>query len=217
MHPESRLRITEIFYSLQGEAKTVGLPTVFVRLTGCPLRCGYCDTAYAFHGGEWMDFDEILSRVAAYTPRYVTVTGGEPLAQKSCLPFLARLCDGGYEVSLETSGALDIGGVDKRISIVMDLKTPGSKEEAKNLYANIKNLGKKDQVKFVICNRGDYEWSRGKLAEFGLDRICGEVLFSPSYHELNPTELAEWILADRLPVRMQIQLHKLLWHDTPGH
>jgi 7-carboxy-7-deazaguanine synthase len=217
MHPQSRLRITEIFYSLQGEAKTVGLPTVFVRLTGCPLRCGYCDTAYAFHGGEWMGFDEILAQVASYTPRYVTVTGGEPLAQQPCLPLLVHLCDSGYEVSLETSGALDIGGVDPRVSIVMDLKTPGSKEEAKNLYANIKNLGKKDQVKFVICSREDYEWSRGKLAEFTLDRVCGEVLFSPSYDELNPTELAEWILADRLPVRMQMQMHKLLWHDAPGH
>lgn len=217
MHPQSRLRITEIFYSLQGEAKTVGLPTVFVRLTGCPLRCGYCDTAYAFYGGEWMEFDEILARVASYTPRYVTVTGGEPLAQRACLPFLVRLCDGGYEVSLETSGALDIGGVDRRVSIVMDLKTPGSKEEAKNLYANIKSLGKKDQVKFVICSREDYEWSRGKLALFALDRVCGEVLFSPSYDELNPTQLADWILADRLPVRMQMQMHKLLWHDAPGH
>ena len=217
MHPQSRLRITEIFYSLQGEAKTVGLPTVFVRLTGCPLRCGYCDTAYAFHGGEWMGFDEILVQVASYTPRYVTVTGGEPLAQPPCLPLLARLCDSGYEVSLETSGALDIGGVDPRVSIVMDLKTPGSKEEAKNLYANIGSLRKKDQVKFVICSRADYEWSRGRLAEFALDRVCGEVLFSPSYDELNPTELAEWILADRLPVRMQMQMHKLLWHDAPGH
>ncbi len=217
MPAQSRLRITEIFYSLQGEAKTVGLPTVFVRLTGCPLRCGYCDTAYAFYGGEWMDFDAILARVAAYSPRYVTVTGGEPLAQKPCLPLLARLCDCGYDVSLETSGALDIGGVDARVGIVMDIKTPGSKEEARNLYANIDRLRAKDQVKFVICSRADYEWSRAKLAEFKLDRVCGEVLFSPSYGELDPTALAEWILADRLPVRMQMQIHKLLWHDAAGH
>jgi 7-carboxy-7-deazaguanine synthase len=212
----SRLRITEIFYSLQGEARTVGLPTVFVRLTGCPLRCGYCDTTYAFQGGEFMTLDEIVQRVETYTPRYVTVTGGEPLAQPACLPLLARLCDAGYSVSLETSGALDIGEVDPRVSVVMDLKTPGSHEEQKNRYDNVAQLAQKDQVKFVICDRADYEWSRAKIAEFNLPDIC-EVLFSPAHGTLPPRALAEWILADRLPVRMQVQLHKLLWNNEPGH
>jgi 7-carboxy-7-deazaguanine synthase len=211
-----RLRITEIFYSLQGEARTVGVPTVFVRLTGCPLRCGYCDTEYAFYGGELMGFDEILTRVDAYTPRYVCVTGGEPLAQPVCRDFLRILCDRGYAVSLETSGALDITGLDERVGIVMDLKTPGSGEESKNLYGNIAQLRSKDQLKFVICDRVDYEWSAAKLREYGLHRIC-EVLFSPSYGQQDATQLAEWILADRLPVRMQVQLHKLLWSDEPGH
>lgn len=210
-----RLRITEIFYSLQGEAATVGWPTVFVRLTGCPLRCQYCDTEYAFYGGEAITLEEILERVARYTPRYVCVTGGEPLAQSACHELLRRLCERGYAVSLETGGALDISGVDPRVSIVMDLKTPGSGEEDKNLYANITALKAKDQVKFVICDRADYEWSRAKLAEHGLDRIC-EVLFSPSYEQQDPRTLAEWILEDRLPVRMQIQLHKVLWHGEPG-
>lgn len=212
----SRLRITEIFYSLQGEARTVGLPTVFVRLTGCPLRCGYCDTTYAFQGGEFMTLDEIVRKVASYTPRYVTVTGGEPLAQPACLPLLVRLCDAGYSVSLETSGAMDIGEVDARVSVVMDLKTPGSNEERKNRYENIARLEHKDQVKFVICDRIDYEWSRAKIAEYGLADKC-EVLFSPAHGTLEPRALAEWILADRLPVRMQIQMHKLLWNDEPGH
>ena len=210
-----RLRITEIFYSLQGEARTVGLPTVFVRLTGCPLRCGYCDTEYAFSGGEWMSLEDILARVSEYRPRYVTVTGGEPLAQRPCRELLRRLCDRDYEVSLETGGALEIGDIDPRVSIVMDLKTPGSGEERKNLYANIERLRPGDQVKFVICDREDYEWSRARLAEYRLDEIS-EVLFSPAYGQVSPTELAEWILADRLPVRLQIQLHKLLWGEARG-
>lgn len=214
---QPRLRITEIFYSLQGEARTVGLPTVFVRLTGCPLRCGYCDTTYAFHGGQSLALDEILARVAAYAPQYVTVTGGEPLAQPECLALLTQLCDRGYAVSLETSGAMDISEVDARVSVVMDLKTPGSGEEDKNRYANIDRLAQKDQVKFVICDRTDYEWSRAKLKEYRLDDRCGDVLFSPSYEQMNPTELAEWILQDRLPVRLQMQLHKLLWGTAPGH
>ncbi len=212
----SRLRITEIFYSLQGESRTVGLPTVFVRLTGCPLRCGYCDTTYAFQGGEFMTLDEIMQRVGGYTPRYVTVTGGEPLAQPACLPLLERLCDAGYSVSLETSGAIDIGEVDPRVSVVMDLKTPGSHEERKNRYENIARLSQKDQVKFVICDRADYEWSRAKIAEHHLADVC-EVLFSPAHGALEPRVLAEWILADRLPVRMQMQMHKLLWSNEPGH
>jgi len=211
-----RLRITEIFYSLQGEARTVGFPTVFIRLTGCPLRCGYCDTEYAFYGGQWLTLDDILQRVADFAPRYVTVTGGEPLAQRPCRELLARLSAQAYQVSLETSGALDVSGIDARVSIVMDLKTPGSGEEQKNLYANIALLAHKDQVKFVICDRVDYEWSRAKIAEYKLDRIC-EVLFSPCYGQLNPTDLADWILQDRLAVRLQIQLHKLLWNDARGH
>jgi 7-carboxy-7-deazaguanine synthase len=210
-----RLRITEIFYSLQGEARTVGMPTVFVRLTGCPLRCGYCDTEYAFHEGEWLGFDEILARVAAFTPRYVCVTGGEPLAQRPCRELLQALCDRGYQVSLETGGALDIAGIDPRVSIVMDLKTPGSGEAEKNLYGNIAHLQTKDQVKFVICDRADYEWSRDRLREYRLDQVC-EILFSPSYEQQDARELADWILADRLPVRMQIQLHKVLWHGERG-
>ena len=219
LRPESsasdRLRITEIFYSLQGEARTVGYPTVFIRLTGCPLRCSYCDTEYAFYGGQWMDLEEILKRVAEHAPRYVTVTGGEPLAQRPCRELLAALCDRGYEVSIETGGAIDIAGIDPRVSIVMDLKTPGSGEERRNLYANIPHLARKDQVKFVICDRADYEWSRVKLAEHRLDQHC-EVLFSPCHGQLSPTDLAEWILQDHLPVRMQIQLHKLLWNDARG-
>ncbi len=213
--PAERLRVTEIFYSLQGEARTVGYPTVFIRLTGCPLRCGYCDTTYAFQGGEWLTLEAILARVASYAPRHVTVTGGEPLAQKPCRDLLTRLCDAGYEVSLETSGALDIAQVDTRVSVVMDLKTPGSGEEAKNRYANIALLKPKDQVKFVICDRADYEWSRAQVAAYRLNERC-EVLFSPSFGELAPAELAEWILADRLPVRMQVQLHKLLWGEARG-
>ncbi|MBI3546775.1 MAG: 7-carboxy-7-deazaguanine synthase QueE [Gammaproteobacteria bacterium] len=211
-----RLRITEIFFSLQGEARTVGFPTVFIRLTGCPLRCGYCDTEYAFYGGQWLAMDDILQRVAEFAPRYVTVTGGEPLAQRPCRDLLARLSEQAYQVSLETSGALDVSGIDARVSIVMDLKTPGSGEEQKNLYSNIAKLTHKDQIKFVICDRSDYEWSRAKFAEYKLDQVC-EVLFSPCHGQLNPTDLAEWILQDRLPVRLQIQLHKILWHDARGH
>lgn len=210
-----RLRINEIFFSLQGEARTVGLPTVFVRLTGCPLRCGWCDTEYAFTEGAWMTLDDILARVSDYTPRYLTVTGGEPLAQPACRALLVRLCDAGYGVSLETSGAFDIDAIDARVSIVMDLKAPGSGEEARNRYQNIALLRAHDQVKFVIADRRDYDWSCAKLAEFGLSDRC-ELLFSPVHGQLNPTDLAEWILADRLPVRLQIQLHKYLWSDARG-
>ena len=211
-----RLRITEIFHSIQGEADSVGWPTVFVRLTGCPLRCGYCDTAYAFHGGHWMGFGDILAEVAKHAPRYVTVTGGEPLAQKSCAALLTRLCDAGYHVSLETSGAMPIAGLDPRVVRVMDLKTPGSGECDKNLLENIPALRATDQVKFVICNRGDYEWSRSMVEQHKLAERC-QVLFSASHGQLDSRELAEWILADRLPVRLQVQLHKYLWGNVPGH
>ena len=211
------LRITEIFYSLQGEARTVGLPTVFVRLTGCPLRCVYCDTEYAFSGGNLLSIDAVVQQVANYAPRYVTVTGGEPLAQRACLPLLQRLCDAGYEVSLETGGALSVAGVDQRVVKVLDLKTPASGEMARNDYDNIPLLNPHDQVKFVICDRADYEWARFKLDEYQLDGRVGDILFSPSHGQLPPRELAEWILADRLPVRLQLQLHKLLWHDARGH
>jgi 7-carboxy-7-deazaguanine synthase len=211
----SRLRISEIFFSLQGETRTVGLPTVFVRLTGCPLRCGYCDTAYAFQGGNWLDIDEILAQVASYGAHYVTVTGGEPLAQKSCLVLLKRLCDEGFEVSLETSGALDIAEVDPRVVKVVDVKTPGSLEVNKNRFENIDHLLPHDQVKFVICDREDYEWAKLILDKYKLDHLC-EVLFSPSFGQQSPGELADWILHDRLPVRLQIQLHKFLWGDAQG-
>jgi 7-carboxy-7-deazaguanine synthase len=211
------LRITEIFYSLQGEARTVGLPTVFVRLTGCPLRCLYCDTEYAFHGGEIMSLENIAQRVAAHTPAYVTVTGGEPLAQPNCLPLLSLLCDQGYEVSLETSGAMPVKGVDPRVVKVLDLKTPASGEVGRNDYSNIEYLTLNDQLKFVICDRGDYEWARFKLDEYALAARVSDVLFSPSHEQLPPRQLAEWILEDRLPVRLQLQLHKLLWEDAPGH
>jgi 7-carboxy-7-deazaguanine synthase len=210
------IRITEIFHSLQGEARTVGRPTVFVRLTGCPLRCGYCDTAYAFSGGMLYRQEEVLQEVASFAPRYVTVTGGEPLAQPSCLPLLAALCDAGYEVSLETSGALDVAGVDPRVIKVMDLKTPASGEELRNLYANIPLLLPRDQVKFVICDERDYAWARDKLIEYKLADKVEDVLFSPSHETLAPALLAEWILRDRLPVRFQIQLHKYLWADAAG-
>ena len=210
-----RLRLTEIFLSLQGESRSVGWPTVFVRLTGCPLRCQYCDTAYAFHGGEWFEMDAILAEVAKHGVRHVCVTGGEPLAQKRCLSLLRQLCDAGYEVSLETSGALDIAAVDPRVSRVVDLKTPGSMEASRNLWSNIPLLTPKDQVKFVVCSRADYEWARAMCEEHGLVARC-EVLFSPSFDEVAPRELAEWILADRLPVRFQMQLHKQLWGDARG-
>ena len=211
----TRLRISEIFYSLQGESRTVGFPTVFVRLTGCPLRCGYCDTEYAFQGGDWMEIDTILTRVAEHPARFVTVTGGEPLAQRPCIPLLTALCDAGYEVSLETSGALDIATVDERVSVVMDIKTPGSGEVEKNLPGNIQHLDANDQVKFVICDRADYEWSRAQWHALKLGDKC-EVLFSPSYGSLNPVDLAGWILEDHLPVRLQLQLHKLLWGESRG-
>ncbi len=211
------LRITEIFYSLQGETRTSGLPTVFVRLTGCPLRCQYCDTAYAFSGGELLELDSILERVASYKPRYVCVTGGEPLAQPNCLPLLERLCDAGYQVSLETSGALDVAGVDPRVSKVVDLKTPGSEEMGRNRYDNIELLTSNDQVKFVICSREDYDWAVSKLIQYGLDQRAGEVLFSPSHQQVSARQLADWVIADNLPVRMQLQLHKILWNDEPGH
>ena len=209
------LRITEIFLSLQGESRTVGMPTVFVRLTGCPLRCRYCDTAYAFHGGESLGLADIMKRVAEYGVCHVTVTGGEPLAQKACLALLTQLCDAGYEVSLETSGAIAVDEVDRRVSKVMDFKTPGSGEAARNRFANVEHLGAHDQVKFVICDRADYEWSKQVVAEQRLIERC-EVLFSPSAQQLPARELADWIVADRLPVRFQIQLHKYLWGDEAG-
>lgn len=214
---QNTLRITEIFYSLQGETRTAGLPTVFVRLTGCPLRCQYCDTAYAFSGGQIMSLDEIVERVAQYKPRYVCVTGGEPLAQPNCLSLLERLCDAGYEVSLETSGALDVAPVDRRVVKVVDLKTPGSAEVSRNLYDNIDHLTPNDQVKFVICSREDYEWAVSKLIQYRLDERVDEVLFSPSHQQVTPRQLAEWIVEDNLPVRFQLQLHKILWNDEPGH
>lgn len=210
-----RLRLTEIFLSVQGEARAVGWPTVFVRLTGCPLRCQYCDTAYAFHGGEWWEIDTILAEVARHGVRHVCVTGGEPLAQKRCLLLLEKLCDAGLDVSLETSGAIDIAGVDPRVSRVVDLKTPASLEMHRNLLSNLPLLTAHDQVKFVICDRADYDWARGMVAEHALADRC-EVLFSPSFDQLPPRELAEWILADRLPVRFQMQLHKQLWGDAQG-
>lgn len=211
-----QIRITEIFYSLQGESITVGLPTVFVRLTGCPLRCQYCDTAYAFSGGEMLGLTTILEKVASYQCKQVCVTGGEPLAQPGCLSLLQALCDARYRVSLETSGARDISGVDKRVMIVMDLKTPGSGEANKNLFTNLEYLKPTDQIKFVLCNRNDYDWARQILLEFNLpERV--QVLFSPSWNELNPTTLADWIIQDRLAVRFQLQLHKILWDDAPGH
>jgi 7-carboxy-7-deazaguanine synthase len=211
-----RLRITEIFYSLQGESATIGYPTVFIRLTGCPLRCGYCDTTYAFQGGEWMTLETILEQVGRYRTQYVTVTGGEPLAQKTCIDLLQRLCDRGYRVSLETSGALDVSGVDARVVKVVDLKTPGSGEAGRNLYANLDHLLPHDQVKFVICDRADFEWAVQQLAEHRLTERC-EVLFSPAFGTQDATALAEWVLAAQLPVRMQVQLHKYLWGEAPGH
>lgn len=210
-----RLRITEIFHSLQGESRSVGFPTVFVRLTGCPLRCSYCDTTYAFSGGEWWTLDAILAEVAGYQARHVCVTGGEPLAQRECLGLLTALADAGYEVSLETSGALDVSAVDPRVIKVMDLKTPTSGEAAKNRYENIAALDAKDQVKLVIGSRDDYEWAKAILQKYDLAARC-EVLFSPSFGQLEARQLAEWILQDRLPVRFQLQLHKVLWGEEQG-
>jgi 7-carboxy-7-deazaguanine synthase len=210
-----RLRVNEIFHSLQGEADAVGYPTVFVRLTGCPLRCQYCDTEYAFHAGDWYDLDAIVDQVRSFGARHVCVTGGEPLAQPNCLRLLTRLCDDGFKVSLETSGALDIAEVDPRVSRVVDVKTPGSREATRNRAENFGLLTQRDQLKFVICSREDYDWSKAYLREHGLSARC-EVLFSPSYTQLPPAALAEWILADRLQVRFQLQLHKILWGDVPG-
>ncbi|MDV3240272.1 MAG: 7-carboxy-7-deazaguanine synthase QueE [Methylocaldum sp.] len=211
----NQLRVTEIFYSLQGESRTVGLPTVFVRLTGCPLRCVYCDTAYAFTGGQKMSINEIVAEVGTYHPGYVTVTGGEPLAQRGCLVLLDALVEKGYEVSLETSGALDVSDVNPKVVKVLDLKTPSSCEESRNLYRNLNYLDRKDQLKFVIMNEADYQWAKAKMEEYGLSDRC-EVLFSPAMGAQDPAELADKILRDRLPVRFQVQLHKILWGDTPG-
>ena len=211
----SLLRITEIFYSLQGESNTAGIPTVFIRLTGCPLRCVYCDTAYAFTGGKKIEIAEIIAQAEQYGTQYITVTGGEPLAQPDCIELMAALLDKGFIVSLETSGAIDMSAVDPRVVKVMDLKTPSSGELSKNLYQNIRHLDYKDQVKFVIGNEEDYNWSKTAITEYELPRRC-EILFSPMMGLQDPTELAEKILQDRLPVRFQIQLHKLLWDDAQG-
>lgn len=211
----SRLKITEIFHSLQGEADTVGFPTVFVRLTGCPLRCRYCDTEYAFYGGEWWELERIVARVREFATPYVCVTGGEPLAQKGCLELLTLLCDAGLRVSLETSGAMPLAGVDPRVVRVVDVKTPGSGEEHRNRYQELAALRREDLIKFVICGRSDYEWSRAKLRELALPGAC-TVLFSPSHEQLPARELADWILEDRLAVRFQVQLHKYLWGNVPG-
>jgi 7-carboxy-7-deazaguanine synthase len=210
-----RLKVTETFYSLQGESDSSGWPTFFIRLTGCPLRCGYCDTEYAFHGGSWRGIDPLVEEARASGALRVCVTGGEPLAQKNCLKLLTRLCDAGLSVSLETSGALDIAAVDRRVSRVVDIKTPGSGEAARNRYENLDALGGQDQLKFVICDRADYEWARKKLGSWRLPAGC-QVLFSPSVPQLPPTQLADWILADRLQVRFQLQLHKVLWGAVPG-
>ncbi len=210
-----QLRVTEIFLSLQGEGRNTGYPTVFIRLTGCPLRCGYCDTTYAYSGGEWHSLEAILQRVKAYEPADVCVTGGEPLAQQGCLALLEALCDSGYRVSLETSGALDISGVDQRVIRVVDLKTPGSGEMKRNRIANLDSLRADDQVKFVITDRADYEWSRGQIEQFRINEKC-EVLFSPAQDRLDPTQLADWMVEDRVRARLQLQLHKLLWGNEPG-
>lgn len=215
MPAAERLKLTEIFLSLQGEARSAGLPTVFVRLTGCPLRCTYCDTAYAFYGGEWSDIEAIVERVRGFGVKDVCVTGGEPLAQKRCVQLLDRLLEAGFRVSLETSGAIDIAPVDARVSRVVDIKTPDSGESGRNLWSNLEHLTPHDQLKFVICSRADYDWAKTQLAERGLAARC-EVLFSPSYAQVAPRELADWIVADRLPVRFQMQLHKQLWGEEQG-
>jgi len=215
MSKSSRLRITEIFYSLQGETRTAGWPTIFIRLTGCPLRCSYCDTEYAFQGGDWMEIDDIVENIQQYNTSHVTVTGGEPLAQKNCLALLARLCDLNYEVSLETSGALSVKEVDSRVSRVVDVKTPGSGESDKNLYDNFALLNQHDQLKFVICDRADYEWSKEIIEQYDLTNVC-VCWFSSSFEQVDGVELADWILQDQLKVRFQLQLHKILWADEPG-
>ncbi|HUL40536.1 MAG TPA: 7-carboxy-7-deazaguanine synthase QueE [Burkholderiales bacterium] len=213
---ETRLRVTEIFYSLQGETSRVGMPTVFIRLTGCPLRCDYCDTEYAFHGGETMSLAAIMAQVASHHAQFVTVTGGEPLAQKNCPQLLHELCNAGYLVSLETSGALDVSGLDVRVAKVLDIKTPGSGEVGKNLWSNLAHLTRQDEIKFVICDAPDYLWAVEQVRKRNLANVC-PVLFSPAYKKLAEKTLADWILRDRLPVRMQIQLHKYLWGEVPGH
>ncbi len=210
-----KLKIHEIFYSLQGESSRVGLPTVFIRLTGCPMRCVYCDTAYAFNGGNNIEIDEILKKSQKFGTKYVTVTGGEPLAQKNCLILLKALCDLGFNVSLETGGAINIGGVDERVSIILDIKTPASGESENNQWENLALLRAKDEVKFVLCHREDYDWAKSVMVKYQLNEIC-PVLFSPVYGDVNPTQLADWVLQDQLPVRMQLQLHKILWGETPG-
>lgn len=210
-----RLKITEVFYSLQGESLTAGAPTVFVRLTGCPLRCQYCDTAYAFHGGEWLSFDDISAQVRQHDAEYVCITGGEPLAQKNCAALMRRLCDEGYQVSVETSGAYDISVLDERVVRVMDLKTPGSGEQHRNRMENLAALRGTDQVKFVICSRADFDWASKVVKNYNINHKA-TVLFSPSFEQVDATELADWILASRLPVRLQLQLHKHLWGNVPG-
>ena len=209
------LKIFEIFHSLQGETSRIGLPTVFVRLTGCPMRCTYCDTAYAFSGGANMEIADIMQKVAEFGTQYVTVTGGEPLAQKECYTLLQTLCDAGYSVSLETGGAMDIAPVDARVSVILDIKTPASNEEKNMLWSNLAHIKPKDEIKFVLCNRADYDWAKAKLSELKLPEKC-PVLFSPSFHDLKADELASWVLADKLQVRMQIQLHKVLWGEKAG-
>lgn len=209
------LKVYEIFHSLQGETSRIGLPTTFIRLTGCPMRCTYCDTAYAFSGGSNMDVSEILAKVAEYKTHYVTVTGGEPLAQKECHVLLSALCDAGYNVSLETGGAIDIAPVDKRVSVILDIKTPDSSEEKNYLWSNLAHVKASDEIKFVLCSRADYDWAKQKLNELKLTEKC-PVLFSPSYQTLNPADLAQWVLTDGLDVRMQVQLHKILWGEKPG-
>ena len=209
------LKIHEIFHSIQGESSRIGLPTTFVRLTGCPMRCVYCDTAYAFSGGSNMSLADIMLKVAELGAPYVTVTGGEPLAQKECHGLLTALCDAGYSVSLETGGAMDIRAVDPRVSVILDIKTPGSGELAKNLWSNLALLKASDEVKFVLCDRADYDWAKLQLAELKLSQTC-PVVFSPVFGQVNATDLAEWVLADKLPVRMQVQLHKILWGEKPG-
>jgi 7-carboxy-7-deazaguanine synthase len=210
-----RVKLTEIFLSIQGEADSVGWPTVFVRLTGCPLRCQYCDTAYAFHGGTWFSFDQVLADVAAYNTKHVCVTGGEPLAQRSSLPLMRKLCDANYRVSLETSGAIDISAVDPRVVRIVDIKTPASGEVARNRYENVDVLRPDEQIKFVICNRADFDWSLELVRARALNERCS-VLFSPSYGQVEPRDLAQWLLDARAPVRFQVQLHKYLWGDAPG-